>query len=289
MRFGSYDLLLVSWYIGVLVLLEGLLSADNALVLAVMVRHLPVKEQRRVLRYGIWGAVGFRGVAVLMSSILLKFWYCKVAGGAYLLYLAVKHFIWETHGADATDQPPTAQGPGTRTAAQGFWGTVTSVTLADIAFSIDSILAAVAMADSFPYGHNGKLFIVYVGGVLGIITMRFVVRYFVILLDRFPALAEGAYYLVAWIGIKLVINGFHDAEYSKYHVPEWLFWSVMGVIVFTSLIMKTGPKSRVETDAAHRLDWLGAEDAGTNGPPGEASDGITDSPAGGREREHDPH
>ena len=84
--------------------------------------------------------------------------------------------------------------------------------MTDIAFSIDSILAAVAMADSFPerFGPNGKMFIVFVGGVLGIITMRFVVRYFVTLLDRFPGLAEGAYYLVAWIGLKLVVSGIHD-------------------------------------------------------------------------------
>src|SRR5262249_33079422 len=87
------DLLLVTWYVGVLVILEGLLSADNALVLAIMVRHLPAKEQRRVLRYGIWGAIGFRLIAVLMSSALLKFWFCKVIGGFYLLYLAISHFL----------------------------------------------------------------------------------------------------------------------------------------------------------------------------------------------------
>ncbi len=92
------DVPLVAWYIGVLVFLEGLLSADNALVLAIMVRHLPTKERRRVLRYGIWGAIGFRFVAVLMSSVLLKFWICKVVGGLYLLYLATSHFLWPDDG-----------------------------------------------------------------------------------------------------------------------------------------------------------------------------------------------
>ena len=86
---GIADIALIAWYVGVLVLLEGLLSADNALVLAVMVRHLPKNQQRRVLFWGIWGAIVFRGLALLLSSVLLKFWICKVLGGGYLLYLAV--------------------------------------------------------------------------------------------------------------------------------------------------------------------------------------------------------
>ena len=89
------------WYIGVLVFLEGLLSADNALVLALMVRHLPRPEQRRVLRWGLWGAVGFRFIAVLLSAVLLKFWIFKVLGGGYLLYLAIKHFLHTEGGPDA--------------------------------------------------------------------------------------------------------------------------------------------------------------------------------------------
>src|SRR5262249_16257897 len=150
--------------------------------------------------------------AVLLSAILLKFWLFKVLGGGYLLYLAVAHFTSREGGSPSSTQGDGHAAP-TRQWLHGFWGTVTSVTIADIAFSIDSILAAVAMAEDFPerFGDRGKISIVFVGGVLGIITMRFVVRYFVTLLDRFPGLAEGAYYLVAWIGLKLLISGFHDA------------------------------------------------------------------------------
>src|SRR5262245_4318761 len=72
------DLPLIVGTIFTLVFLEGLLSADNALVLAVMVRHLAREEQRRALRYGIWGAFGFRLIAVLLSAVLLHFWQFKV-------------------------------------------------------------------------------------------------------------------------------------------------------------------------------------------------------------------
>ncbi|MGO9467378.1 MAG: TerC family protein [Isosphaeraceae bacterium] len=256
------DVPLVAWYIGVLVFLEGLLSADNALVLAVMVRHLPTQERRRVLHYGIWGAVGFRFVAVLMSSVLLKFWICKVVGGLYLLYLATSHFVWPNEeDANQSAFEGETEAPESGAVSRGFWRTVISVTMTDIAFSVDSILAAVAMADSFPnrFGHNWKLLIVYVGGVLGIITMRFVVGYFVILLERFPGLAEGAYLLVAWIGLKLLANGLHDAGMIRYHIPEVAFWSVMLFIAVISLLVKPNPSPPEEPDVNASLELFDPE------------------------------
>ncbi len=74
--------------VAVLVLLEGLLSADNALVLAVMVRHLPKAQQKRALRYGMIGAFVFRLIAVVFASALLQYWIVKALGGVYLLYMA---------------------------------------------------------------------------------------------------------------------------------------------------------------------------------------------------------
>jgi len=287
--FALRDVPLIAWYTGVLVFLEGLLSADNALVLAVMVRHLPKKQQRRVLFYGIWGAVGFRIIALSLSSILLNLWYCKVIGGSYLLYLAGSHFLLHR------DEPPSTSvasdesgGTVARRLLGGFWGTVTSITMADIAFSIDSILAAVATAESFPkrFGINGKLFIVFVGGVLGIITMRFVVRYFLMLLDRFPGLAEGAYYLVAWIGLKLMINGFHDGEHLgfqilpewlSFHIPEWLFWVGMLLIAVVSLLVKPRATAQEAASMSESLDLLeSAEDSSV----GDRDDPSPDGPVG---------
>lgn len=280
--FELQDLPIISWYIGVLVILEGLLSADNALVLALMVRHLPKREQRSVLRWGIWGAVAFRLVAVIASAWLLKFWIFKILGGGYLIYLAIKHFL--ESGSDT--------GAGAGGWARTFWGTVAAVTFADIAFSIDSILAAVALADDFPdrFGDNGKLFIVFVGGVLGIITMRFVVRYFVTLLDRFPGLAQGAYVLVAWIGLKLVISGLHSAELIPFHIPEVLFWSVMLAIAVLSVVIQPRTKP---PEMAEGMTILEEEEKGSmdgDGPRnGSISPDGTDRPRTQSETAHDAH
>ncbi len=241
-----------------LVFLEGLLSADNALVLAVMVRHLPKHQQGRALRYGIWGAFLFRAIAVLLATRILNYWQFEVVGGLYLLYLAFKNLIWG-EGGDGDGATPDK---GTR----GFWATVIGVELADIAFSIDSILAAVGLADELPQNLKVEKFlffsiknwVIYTGGVLGIIAMRFVAGYFLILLERFRGLAIGAYYLVAWIGVKLIVTGFHHAMFNHegmrraggwlgwvpanvapyVDMPGWLFWAGMGLIVIASLLYR---------------------------------------------------
>ena len=236
-----------------LVLLEGLLSADNALVLAVMVRHLPKPLQKRALRYGIIGAFLFRLIAVVFASQLLVYWQLKVFGGLYLLYLAIKHF------AEGEDDDPEARAK----VGAGFWMTVVNVEIADIAFSIDSILAAVAMAESLPpkVGNlivgtlpglgsvSMKLVIVYIGGILGIIAMRLVAGVFLVVLERFKGLAAGAYVLVAWIGLKLVGSGLHRWRSSwPTDMPEWLFWAGMGAIIVGSLVLspKVTPPARAE-------------------------------------------
>lgn len=251
-----------------LVVLEGLLSADNALVLAVMVRHLPKAQQKRALRYGLLGAFAFRLIAVVFASMLLQYWILKAIGGVYLLFMAV------THLAHGEDDPETER---RSRFGKGFWGTVVGVEITDIAFSIDSILAAVATAESIPrrYGTiplfdipgmnvtvDLKLLVIYVGGILGIIAMRFVAGYFLILLERFQGLARGAYYLVGWIGMKLVGDGLHDAVHPGFApeagnwregLPGWahqiplqihpmLFWGVMTLIVVVSMASKPRPK-----------------------------------------------
>jgi len=236
------DLPMVGWYVMVLVFLEGLLSADNALVLAVMVRHLPRIEQRRALRYGIWGAFVFRLIAVILSSRLIEYWQFKFVGGIYLVYLSIRHFLTVMAHRGHHHEPGSevdCPNPISKQYGRGFWGTVISVELADIAFSIDSILAAVAMADELPdrLGNSWKLAVVYIGGILGILTMRFVAGYFIILLDRFRGLANGAYVMVAWIGIKLMSGGLYDRQLIPEEMSATIFWSVMLVIAAGSLLV----------------------------------------------------
>jgi len=195
--------------IGFLVVLEGLLSFDNALALAAMVRHLPEEQRKKALTYGIWGAFGFRFLALTILTYLLRAVWVKFVGGAYLLWMAIHYFFI----GDAGDE----EGGKNLTAA--FWKTVILVELTDITFSLDSILASVAVSQ--------KLAIVFTGGVLGIIMMRFVSSVFIKLIDIFPRLEDSAFCLVGIVGAKLVLEGFR-VSFDEL-TPSVIFWSAMAV------------------------------------------------------------
>lgn len=96
-----------------LALLEGLLSADNALVMAVMVRPLPAALQQKALTYVMWGAMVLRLLGVLLASLIIKYWFLRAFGAIYLAYLVVSHFLKK--GAD------DGETPGNSPAASGTW------------------------------------------------------------------------------------------------------------------------------------------------------------------------
>ncbi len=199
--------------IGTLIVLEGLLSADNALVLAVLVRHLPKPLQKRALLYGIAGAFVFRFFMLIFASYIIKFWYLSAIGAGYLAYLTFNHFILRrvTGGKKERQVRHT-----------GFWGTVIAVELTDVAFAVDSVMVAVALSN--------ELWLIYAGGILGIIAMRFAAGGFLTLLDRWPGLEHMAYLLVGWISVKLGIQSYGMYNGTETHLPPLLFWSGMAVL-----------------------------------------------------------
>jgi YkoY family integral membrane protein len=179
-----------------LVLSEGLLSLDNALVLAILVSHLPkdrwykfgpfkLSIQQWALTAGIFGAYFFRAIAIVLGTYLIQFWTLQLLGGGYLLWLSHEHFFAGRVGRSEI----TAYG-------RGFWATVLKVELMDIAFSVDSILAAL--------GLSKKVWVILMGGMIGILCMRLVAGVFIRLIERFPLFKHTGYALVALIGYRLV-------------------------------------------------------------------------------------
>jgi YkoY family integral membrane protein len=182
--------------IGLLVLLEGLLSADNALVLAILVLSLPREQQRKALRYGIIGAFAFRALATMFAAYMIGLAWVKLVGALYLLWLPIQHFRGGDHESRKAIKPATSWlGLG------AFWTTVVKVELTDIVFAIDSILVAVAMSP--------KLWVIITGGILGIVAMRLLIGQLLSVVQRFPALVDGAFVIIAWVGIKLLMEYLH--------------------------------------------------------------------------------
>jgi YkoY family integral membrane protein len=232
--------------IGLLVLLEAALSADNALVLAVLVLPLPAKQQKRALRYGILGAFAFRIIATVFAAHLIGWAWVKLVGAAYLLYLPAKHFL---HRPDEATTG-AAKVATTMFGLSAFWSTVIRVELTDLVFAIDSILVAVAM--------SRKLWVIITGGVLGIIAMRVLIGQLLGLVARYPAIVDGAYVIVAWVGVKLLIEYLHEIHVIGWEIPKWLSIAVMLVLfalsAFYARLKKKPGVKRAASDAQNLVE-----------------------------------
>jgi YkoY family integral membrane protein len=210
--------------VALLVALEGLLSADNALVMAIMVLGLPKKQHSFALRYGLIGGFAFRIIATLLASSLIRVSWIRLLGGLYLLYLTYTHFRGAGDADDRRQAPPAKPWLG----LSPFWATVVRVELINLAFSIDSILVAVAMSP--------KLWVVIAGGILGIVAMRLVVGQLLSLVQRYPALVDGAFVIIAWVGFKLCWEYLNAAGVVHFEIPQWFSLSLIAVIFAAAFI-----------------------------------------------------
>lgn len=211
----------VAWgLIGTLVVMEGLLSADNALVLAVMVKHLPEKQRKKALTYGLLGAYIFRFLFIGIGVYLVNFWWIKVLGAAYLAWLVIKHFWIGEKDAEASGIKKDSW----LVRVFGiFWATVISVEIMDIAFSIDSILAAFAISE--------EVWILLLGGMIGILMMRTVARLFLLLIDKIPELETTAYALIGIIAVKMALTVF------EIEIPHlYFFLIIISAFIVTFII-----------------------------------------------------
>jgi YkoY family integral membrane protein len=276
--------------IGLLIVLEGVLSIDNALVLGLLAKRLPKNLQSRALTYGLVGAFAFRVLAIATASFLLKWRVVKLFGGGYLAYVAIKHLWFESGEGDDADITVSPEGEATlvhettrqpltpaqveaeieqrapfplaediasdkdRPGGARFWPTVAVIELTDIAFAVDSILAAIALVGPPRKGTpvdaiHPKLWVIILGGVLGVVLMRFAAVIFIKLLEKYPRFESTAYWLVLAIGVKLLADwGFnskdhpHRVDFHDWRSPAfWIFWLTIAVTFCTGFLPKSKP------------------------------------------------
>lgn len=225
-------LLEYGWVLLILIVLEGLLSADNALVLAVLAKHLPEGQQNKAINIGLIFAFIFRIGAIFIITYLFHVWQVQALGALYLLYIAIRHLLQKGQKEKKVKQT-------------SYRMTIAQIAFADIAFAIDSILAAVALVISLPDtpmmmigGMDGAKFIVIVLAALaGLIVIKFAAGFFVGLLTKRPSLETAAMLLVGWVGVKLLMHTLAHEDvnvvpHSFVEGPIWnaIFWAVMLLI-----------------------------------------------------------
>ncbi|MEK4248557.1 TerC family protein [Paenibacillus sp. FSL W7-1287] len=233
-----------AWALLILIGLEGLLSADNALVLAVIAKHLPDDQKKKAINYGIIMAFVFRFAALFAISFIANVWQVQAIGAAYLLYLGLKHIIKAKFGKKNEENRKETE---KEAAGKGFWPTVGKIALADLAFAIDSILAAVALALGLPdsplgeFGgmDGGQFIVVVLGGIAGLILIKFAATWFVKLLAKRPALETTAYAIVAWVGVKLAIITLAHGDIGVLdpHFPHGTLWTSIFYIVLVAIAL----------------------------------------------------
>ncbi|MDG4654950.1 TerC family protein [Chryseobacterium arthrosphaerae] len=223
--------------IGNLILIESLLSVDNAAVLATIVMDLPENQRKKALKYGILGAYVFRGLALIFASVLISVWWLKPLGGLYLIYISVDWFIKKiknTSDDESPEENPNKESGWLYKNSIGllgqFWATVAIVEVMDLAFSIDNVFAAVAFSDN--------LLLITLGVFIGILAMRFIAQWFVRLMQVFPFLETVAFIVIAVLGVKLSLSLYEHfypatafARFLTGHTMEILV-SVITVLLF---------------------------------------------------------
>ena len=194
----------------------------------------------------IVGAFAFRIAAILLAVWLKDIQFVMLLGAAYLLWLPYHHFVG--HGDTAARRLPRA--PTSWLGMSPFWSTVVKVELTDIVFAIDSILVAVALSN--------KLWVIITGGILGVIAMRLVIGQLLVLVNRYPALVDGAFVIIAWVGIKLLLEYGHQIGYLHFAIPKWLSLGLI-VVIFAIAFFYARKHPHVEVDeeaAAKKVDQL---------------------------------
>jgi YkoY family integral membrane protein len=212
----------------VLVLLESILSADNAVALAALVRSLPdPKQEEWALRYGLIGAFVLRVLLIFTATWVIKYWQFELAGAAYLLWLSGKYFL----SSMQTEEKPVA-------IAEKLWQVVVLVSFTDLAFSLDSVTAAVAVAE--------KTWLVLLGGVIGIVALRFLAGLFIRWLGEYANLESSGYAIVFLVGFRLLLKVVADDLVP----PEWLMLTLIGASFSWGFSKRTSNSTELEQAAS---------------------------------------
>jgi len=244
-----------------LIVIESLLSVDNAAVLATMVMDLPKNQRDKALKYGIIGAYVFRGICLLLAAWLVTIWWLKPLGGLYLLYLVFDYFrkknTKQEDGDNEIDKNKSWIYKSTVGLVGTFWATVALVEVMDLAFSIDNVFAAVAFTD--------HIWLIYIGVFIGILAMRFVAQAFVKLMEKFSFLETVAFIVISVLGFKLTSSLFTHF-YPELFISQLiegkktdLFVSIFTVAVFiipvfTSIMFNYPKKNIMEAIVAEQAE-----------------------------------
>ena len=224
-----------------IILLEIILSFDNAAVLAVLVKDLSPKYQKRALLFGIIGAYVFRGLSLFLLEHILSVWWFKPIGGIYLLWMAMNHFftIYSKEKMNKEKIRSIQLFRFGKMIFGTFWTTVIAVEFVDLVFSVDNVFAIVAYTNNF--------YLICAGVFIGILVMRFVAQYFTVLMNKYSYLEHSAFIVIAILGLKLCFSVFKKFGFLEKEEFD-IFFSALTLFIFSVTILAERFKKNGELD-----------------------------------------
>lgn len=238
-----------------LVLIEGLLSVDNALGIAAMAAHLPKSQQKAALRWGLVGAYLFRGIALALVAWLMHNEWVKWFGALYLVYLACAHL--QLHPAAAAVEKKEERAPAARTVGKGLLATICSIELMDLSLSLDNVVAAVGMVNGVgEIPEHLHIWVVCVGVFIGIAALRVVAGWCIGLIERHPVLNDTAFMLVGYVGLALCAEMGLAAAGVHWHMGiDTKFYGIAAIVALSLLYERYGPVRSVLRPPAVIFRW----------------------------------
>lgn len=224
-----------------LVSLEAVLSADNAIALAAISRQLrDPAQQSRALNLGLALALVFRLGLIAAARWVLDFWPLQLLAAGYLLWLCLSNLLplLQAAATEEAEATPSPGGPGLH--ERGLGGVVTTLALTDLAFSLDSVAAAVAVSNN--------LALVMAGGVIGVIALRLTSGLFIRWLAIYARLEAAGYLAVGLVGVRLVLR----LAAPQLVPPEWLLLGLVALL-FAWGFSRRHPAAQAVEDAAEVL------------------------------------
>ena len=202
----------------VLIALEAVLSADNAIALAAIAQGLEsAEQQKRALNFGLLIAFVLRMTLILTASWVLKFWQFEVAGAAYLLWLVYQHFTGDEDEGEHHHGPKFAS----------LWQAIPIIAFTDLAFSLDSVTTAIALSD--------EVTIILLGGAIGIIALRFMAGLFIRWLDEYEYLEDAGFVTVAFVGLRLLVRVINEG----WVLPDWAMVTLIAAVFIWGFSKRT--------------------------------------------------
>lgn len=207
----------------ILSFLEIILSVDNLVVLTLLASRLPQKLHTKALFLGSISAIFIRALAIIFLSVLIQYSWVQIFAALYLIYISLRYF----YGRKNKTLPSKTE---------NFWKIFILIELFDLIFAIDSMVAGLSfIATGNPLTIEPKLWIVYLGGIIGLLGIRYFANFCTKFLHQYPNMERAAHLMIGWIGCKFIVSLF-------FYPPlfEIVFWVVLGSLIALGFVKKKG-------------------------------------------------